>query len=201
MDNKNMDKVSKLAEDTVSKMKQEISDDEINQNLNNIPIKNEFVRKNSMALCAALSLIFCLFPFLKIGAEAEGNTTVDSFNIFQLLSGDNGSIFTILMLLLPVLLIVMNYIKALHPYRRAIAITVPVANFLFEIILFFILKAGAKAGGAAGSSMASEYGVSIKTICSPHIGFFLLLLSYILTAVVGCITYYGLKLPDKINKK
>lgn len=204
--------VSKFAEDTVSMMKQDISDEEINQNLNNIPIKNEFIRKNIMAICAAISIILGLLPFIKYSCKvtasgdfadeiASTGSTEQTFNLFQLLSGDINSFFTIVLFIIPILLIIMNYIKPLRPYRRAIAIIAPALSFISEIILFFIIRATCISNAKTSSGGGDDFSMSTKIHTIPHIGFYLLLVSYILTAVVGFITYYGMKIPDKLPIK
>lgn len=203
------DNIQQFASDTINMMKQEISDEEINQNLNNIPIKNEFIRKNIMAICAAFSIIFGIFPFVRFASSVTATgeyaefvestgSTVQSFNLFSLISGEINSFFTIVLFIAPILLIVMNYIKQLRPYRRAIAIIFPAISFISEIILFFIIRSECISSVKASAGGGEDYfSMDVKVSVIPHIGFYLILLSYIITAIVGFITYYGLKLPIK----
>lgn len=194
--------ISQIAENAIGKMSQKVSDEEINQNLQSIPIKNEFIRKNAMAICAVLSIIFAIFPFIKAVTETSSEYTDAisagiTLNGFTALFGSNGSLVTAILFLGPILIIIMNYIPQLKPYRKIIATIIPALCILFEILVFFVLKSTITAGTDSVSSMAAEIGVDQETSVTPQIGFFLLLLSYILTAVVGYITYYGMKLPVK----
>lgn len=194
--------ISQIAENAIGKMSQKVSDEEINQNLQSIPIKNEFIRKNAMAICAVLSIIFAIFPFIKAVTETSSEYTDAisagiTLNGFTALFGSNGSLVTAILFLGPILIIIMNYIPQLKPYRKIIATIIPALCILFEILVFFVLKITITAGTDSVSSMAAEIGVDQETSVTPQIGFFLLLLSYILTAVVGYITYYGMKLPVK----
>lgn len=194
--------ISQIAENAIGKMSQKVSDEEINQNLQSIPIKNEFIRKNAMAICAVLSIIFAIFPFIKAVTETSSEYTDAisagiTLNGFTALFGSNGSLVTAILFLGPILIIIMNYIPQLKPYRKIIATIIPALCILFEILVFFVLKSTITAGTDSVSSMAAEIGVDQETSVTPQIGFFLLLLSYILTAIVGYITYYGMKLPVK----
>lgn len=204
-DSIHMPDLSGVSGQMLDKMKQEVSDEEINQNLQNIPIKNEFIRQNAMAICAALSIIMAIFPFVKYTVESEyGGDQVTSLNGFTALFGANGTFVAALLFIAPILIIVMNYIKQLKPYRRIIAIAAPIGCIVFEIITAIMLRAGfmaaskaADAGNAALESMGMS--ANMETHFSLQIGFFLILLTYILTAIVGFMTYYGLELPKKSN--
>lgn len=202
----NVQNISAVSGQVKDKMKQEISDDELNQNIDNIPIKNAFIKKNAMAICAVLSIVFTFLPFCGFGAKAEvadasalaevKASGFDAlFGIEQLkVLGNNKTLFAITLFLIPVLIIVMNYIKQLKPYRRLIAIVAPAASIVCEILTVIFLRSHVvkyfNAGGGADVA-GVEFNTSLK------IGFWLLLASYILTAVVGFITYYGLQLPKK----
>jgi hypothetical protein len=189
--------ISGVANQTLTKMKEDISDAELQRNLQNIPIKNDFIRQNIMAICAALSILFAILPFMKFSSDVKseyvntGSSAV--LNGFTAIFGENGSIFATLMFLGPILIIIMNYIPQLKPFRRAIAIAAPLFCILAEVAVFFILR------GVYVSTVKSQSyeGVDVSVSAIPHVGFYLMLLSYILTAVVGFMTYYGLELPKK----
>ena len=53
-----MESVSLAAKKAAEKLKVTSSDSETSENLNQIPIKNAFIRKNIMSFCALISIIF-----------------------------------------------------------------------------------------------------------------------------------------------
>lgn len=179
------------------KLKQDVSDEEINSNLEKIPIKNDFVRKNAMAICAVLSLIMTMFPFVQFKAESDIVDIPVKIKGFQALFGDDNTLISISLFILPILIIVMNYIKQLKPYRRLIAIVTPCLSILFEIFTVIALKSGLNTAAESATAVGESLGMKVGYSTSLLIGFWLILISYILTAVVGYITYYGLELPNK----
>jgi hypothetical protein len=185
----NAQNISDASKQVMSKIKQDINDEEIEKNLQNIPIKNEFVRKNAMAICAIISLIFTALPFISFSSSSEFVDTGSSFTGIEVLS--QGSKLAFVIFVGPILLIIMNYIQQLKPYRRIISVVIPALCAIFEILAAL----GTKSVVNSVSGIFEEVGVSTSTHL--QIGFYLLLLSYILTAVVGFMTYYGLELPIK----
>jgi hypothetical protein len=188
----NAQNISDASKQVMSKIKQDINDEEIEKNLQNIPIKNEFVRKNAMAICAIISLIFTALPFISFSSSSEFVDTGSSFTGIEVLS--QGSKLAFVIFVGPILLIIMNYIQQLKPYRRIISVVIPALCAIFEILAAL----GTKSVVNSVSGIFEEVGVSTSTHL--QIGFYLLLLSYILTAVVGFMTYYGLELPIKKDK-
>lgn len=202
--NINAQDISAVTEQVKDKMKQEITDEEIDKNLENIPIKNAFIRKNAMAICAVISIILIFLPFCAFGVKATSADIEVSgqavkatgfsalFGIEELKTmGNNKTFFAAFLFIIPVLIVVMNYIKQLKPYRRIIAIVAPTISILFEIITLISLRSHViKYFNAAGGGDTS----GVKFTTTPQIGFWLLLVSYILTAVIGLITYYGLNI-------
>ena len=199
----NAQNISNISGQMLDKVKQNVSDEEINENIRNLPIKNSFIQKNAISICAALSILFAVFPFVKFTMESDyTDATNEVLNGFSALFGSNGTIISIVLFLGPILLVLMNYIKQLRPFRRIISVTVPVVCTIFEIITALALQAGFKAGsdvaGAANDAMASiGMDAGLKSSFSLQIGFFLILFSYILTIAVGLVTYYGFKVPLK----
>ena len=191
----NMQNISNVSGNVVNQMKQNVSDEEIEKNLQSIPIKNEFLRKNIMAICAIISLILTAFPFLKVTIEDAYDYYEESVNGFTALF-ETDTWFSTVLFIGPILIIIMNYVNKLKPYRRLIAVLVPSISIIFEIVLTSLLKPGIV------ELIEEEYEFSIYdgilTTATTQIGFWLILLSYILTGVVGFLTYYGL---DKIQKK
>lgn len=192
----NMDSVSLVAKKTAEKLKNASSDSETNENLNSIPIKNTFIRNNIMSVCALISIVMAFLPFASFCAKAgdvTGNKVSVSgfealFGIKDIKVGSNNSIFALIMFLVPIAIIVMNYIKPLKPFKKYIAVGAPVIGILGEFITFFDLKGLFK-------TYIVEEGTELKS--SLGIGFFLILASFILTAVVGLMVYHGMELPKK----
>lgn len=168
------------------------------QNLGNIPIKNKFVRENIQAICAGLILVFCLLPFAKLTSSVHSEYVNEEASAkasgFTSVFSSHGTILGLILLLIPVLIIALNYIKPLRPYRRPISIFCPLAGVVIEIITFISLKSKLK--GAISIEVEDESARIIYTI-SPQIGFFLVMIMFIVTGIVGYITYYGLKIPSK----
>lgn len=182
----------------LGKMTQQISDEELNKNLEKIPIKNKFIRDNIMAICAALSLIFAFLPFVTFSA-GSGKMSMDiTVSGFTALVGEYSSLISIVMLLGPVLVIVMNYIPQLKPYRKIIAVGVPALSLIGEIIAAMVIKDAVNAASGVTEAVGKSVGVKAETGSSFGIGFWLMLVSYLLTAVIGFISYYGIdQLPIK----
>jgi len=195
----NTESVSIAAKKTAEKLKGTASDTEISENLNRIPIKNDFIRKNIMSFCGLISIIFAFFPFASFCAKAgdvTGNKISVSgfetlFGVKEIKVGSNNSIFGLIILLVPIIIIVMNNIKPLKPFKKYIAVGAPALGIIGEFITFFDLRGTFKTFiQDEGAKLSSSFGI----------GFFLLLASFVLTAVVGLIIYHGLELPTKNRK-
>ena len=176
----------------LDKFKQQVSDEEINNNLQSIPIKNEFIRKNAMAICALISLVLTFLPFFGFSAGAEGYEEKVTVTGITALFGENRAIISLTLFIGPILIIIMNYINALKPYRRIIALLVPLLCIIFEIFTAVALRSVVMNTMGIADSAAETFGGSIDYDTSLLIGFWFILLSYILTAIIGFITYYGL---------
>ena len=194
----NMESVSLAAKKAAEKLKVTSSDSETSENLNQIPIKNAFIRKNIMSFCALISIIFAFLPFASFSAKAgdvTGNKISVSgfetlFGVNEIKVGSNSSIFGLILFLVPIIIIVMNYIKPLKPFKKYIAVGAPVLGIIGEFITFFDLRGTFK-------TFIQDEGAKLSS--SLGIGFFLILVSFILTAVVGLMIYHGMQLPK--NKK
>lgn len=194
----NMESVSLAAKKAAEKLKVTSSDSETSENLNQIPIKNAFIRKNIMSFCALISIIFAFLPFASFSAKAgdvTGNKISVSgfetlFGVNEIKVGSNSSIFGLILFLVPIIIIVMNYIKPLKPFKKYIAVGAPALGIIGEFITFFDLRGTFK-------TFIQDEGAKLSS--SLGIGFFLILVSFILTAVVGLMIYHGMQLPK--NKK
>lgn len=92
------------------------------------------------------------------------------------------------MFIAPILVIAVNYIKPLKSFRKIIAVGAPAIGIIGAIITLFDV-------GNLFKTFASAQGAELKT--SLGIGFFLILVSYILTAMLGLVIYHGLEIPIK----
>lgn len=192
----NMESVSFAAKKAAEKLKVTSSDSETSENLNQIPIKNDFIRKNIMSVCAVISIIMAFLPFASFSAKAGdvmGNKISVSgfetlFGVKEIKVGSNNSIFGLILFLVPIIIIVMNYIKPLKPFKKYIAVGAPALGIIGEFITFFDLRGTFK-------TFIQDEGAKLSS--SLGIGFFLILASYILTAVVGLMMYHGMELPKK----
>lgn len=195
----NMESVSIAAKKTAEKLKGTNSDSETNENRNRIPIKNDFIRKNIMSFCALISIVFAFFPFASFSAKAgdvAGNKiTVSGFETLfgakEIKVGSNSSVFGLILFLVPIIIIAMNYIKPLKPFKKYIAVGAPALGIIGEFITFFDLRGTFK-------TFIQDEGAKLSS--SLGIGFFLVLASFILTAVVGLMVYHGMELPKKNRK-
>lgn len=192
----NMESVSIAAKKTAEKLKVNASDSETSENLNRIPIKNDFIRKNIMSVCAVISIIMTFLPFASFSAKAGdviGNKISVSgfetlFGVKEIKVGSNSSIFGLILFLVPIIIIIMNYIKPLKPFKKYIAVGAPALGIIGEFITFFDLRGTFK-------TFITDEGAELKSTLG--IGFFLILASFILTAVVGLMIYHGMELPNK----
>ena len=151
-----------------------------------------------MSFCALISIIFAFLPFASFSAKAgdvTGNKISVSgfetlFGVNEIKVGSNSSIFGLILFLVPIIIIVMNYIKPLKPFKKYIAVGAPALGIIGEFITFFDLRGTFK-------TFIQDEGAKLSS--SLGIGFFLILVSFILTAVVGLMIYHGMQLPK--NKK
>lgn len=194
----NMESVSLAAKKTSEKLKNAAESDST-ENLNNIPIKNDFIRKNIMSVCAVISIIMAFLPFASFSSKAgdvTGNKITVSgfetlFGVKEIKVGSNSSIFGLILFLVPIIIIVMNYIKPLKPFKKYIAVGAPALGIIGEFITFFDLRGTFK-------TFIQDEGAKLSS--SLGIGFFLILASFILTALVGLMIYHGMELPKKNRK-
>ena len=72
----------------------------------------------------------------------------------------------------------------------------PAAGIAFEIITVIALHAKYfSIEEEMNGISAADAGVSLSTVVG--VGFVLMIIMYVITAIVGMITYYGYKLPSK----
>lgn len=156
-------------------------------------IDKEFILKNLITICCVASIILLFLPFADISLALESSfiDTSSSTTItgFDTITGEASTVIAWLMLICPIVLIAMNYIKQLDKYKSLLAIILPIVSIIAEICsLFFSAKSNASAMGETAS-------VTLKS--TPNIGFFLLMIAYIGTLIAGAMTFYGLKLSKE----
>lgn len=192
----NMESMKNVA----GKLKESMASSETIENNDNIPIKNKFIRNNIMTICAAISLVFLFLPFVSFTGEVAGASQklVSSsgmeaiFGIKDLKVGTNTSIFAIFLLIVPVVMIVMNYIKPLNPYKKIIAVALPVVGIIMEIVTLLDIRS------IINSFIDLTPGVERNMVhTSIGIGFILLIVSFVLMTVCGLMIYHNFKLPKK----
>lgn len=196
----NMDRISGAANKTINAIKQNVENADHEANTDQIPIKNPFIRNNIMTICAVCAIVLLFLPFAGYsavataeGASMQSNVVRVSgfetmFGVKEIRVGLNHSVFGFLLLIVPVLIAGLNYIKPLKPYQKWIAVGAPLLGIIAEIItLFDVGKL------FTGGAMAMD--AKVKT--SPGIGFILILVVYILMIAVGLILHHGMKVPSK----
>ncbi len=179
-------------------LKESMTSAETVENMDNIPIKNAFIRNNIMTIIAAVSIVLLFLPFVGFKAElmgvsqkilsSSGMGTI--FGMKDIKVGTNTSIFAIFLLIIPIIMIVMNYIKPLNPYKKIIAVVMPIVGIVMDIVTLLDIK-------SLINSYAKVAGVDSMIHMSIGIGFILIIVSYILMAVCGLMIYHNFKLPKR----
>lgn len=147
----------------------------------------EIVKKHMITIFCVLAIILLALPLAQIevamemfGMSSESTTTVTGFSALK------SSIFAYILIIGPVLLIAMNYIKQLEPHKGILAIAVPVVCIVALIIVVVQAK-------SFSSSASSEY-VSADIKLNVGIGAVLVGLSHIATIIAGAVTYHNFTL-------
>ena len=152
----------------------------------------EFVKKNIIAILCVISLVTLLFTWGEFtttasvdvaGFEASSSAS-QSFGGF---TAALNTIFGYLLIIGPVALIAMNYVKQLEEKKGLLAIAVPVICIVAWI--FVIINAD----GIAAAGSAAAAGGSVETEVSFSIWAYLALASYIATGIAGALTFHGAK--------
>lgn len=140
----------------------------------------EFLKKNMLAVLSVLSIIFLALPMVTstVSADFLGNysASVSGFGSLE------ESFWGYVLLIGPILLIAMNYIRQLSPYKKAISLIIPILCIAALLLIALTASSWGFSGG----------GAEFKIV--PSIGFYLLLLTYLGTMVAGAVVYRGLTL-------
>ena len=157
-------------------------------------INKEFILKNLITICCVASVILLFLPFANATVEMESSfidaSSSTSVSGFDTIMGSNATLIAWIMLISPIVLVAMNYIKQLDKYKSILAIILPVLSIISAIITLFSAGASSEA-----SAMGESASASVKL--TPNIGFFLVIIAYIGTFIAGAITFYGLKLSKE----
>lgn len=153
----------------------------------------DILKKHLLTILCIVSIVAMFLPFMSaavkmevLGSSSEASQSMTGFSAAQ--EGFLGY----LLLVGPVVLIAMNYIKQLEKYKGLLAIVVPAVCFIVCIIVMIQAKGyTVKAMGYGGDG---SFGVEVKF--SPGFGSILALLSYIGEAVVGAVTYHDFNLKN-----
>ncbi len=191
-------------------------------------IDKQFILRNLITILCVLCIVALFFAFITTSVKIESsfvgsNTQSTSISGWQAV---NGFPLGWLLVIGPVLLVAMNYIRKIEKYKGLLAILVPI---LCIAVLFFTLadakstaelgnKAMENINGIANSALADmddyddeyggEYGgdysagqISSKVSASAAVGFYLLLLANFGIIVSGAVTFFGLRLNDLSSVK
>ncbi len=179
-------------------------------------IDKQFILRNLITILCALCVIALFLSFVSMSVKVESSFVGSSSQTTSVSGWSALSNFPLgwLLLLGPVLLVAMNYIKQLEKFKGLLAIVVPI---LCIAVLFFTLS-DAKAqvsvannamgaiGDMAGSVMddmdlGGETAAGAKADVSAGIGFYILLIANVGIIVSGAVTYFGLRLNDLSSVK
>lgn len=152
----------------------------------------EFVKKNIIAILCVISLVALVFTWGEFtttaSVDVEGfESSSSGSQSFGGFTAAMSTIFGYLLIIGPVALIAMNYVKQLEEKKGLLAIAVPVLC----IVAWILVVMGADSIAAAGSAAAA--GASVKTEVSLSFGAYLALISYIATGIAGALTFHGAK--------
>ena len=151
-----------------------------------------------MTIIATISIVFLFLPYVGFKAELMGvsQKILSSsgmgaiFGMKDIKVGTNTSIFAIFLLIVPIIMIVMNYIKPLNPYKKIIAVVMPIVGIVMDIVTLLDIK-------SLINSYAKLAGADSMIHMSIGIGFILIIVSYVLMAVCGLMIYHNLKIPKR----
>lgn len=154
----------------------------------------EFIKKHLLTILCAVCILLLLLPLANVTTvmktEILGQTTESKATAsISGMSALGSNVFAYLLVLGPVLLIAMNYIKQLDKYKSLLAVVVPAVCLVALIIV--LLQCGSVSSKASNSAASAEVSVSWA------IGAYLLILAYIGTAVAGGVVYHGLRLDKE----
>lgn len=150
----------------------------------------EIAKKHIITILCVISIIALFLPFAKVTAEMDimgyGGSSSKNVSGFEVAKA---GYLGFILLIGPIVLIAMNYVKQLEPHKGILAIAVPALCFVVLIIVFFQAK---KFGLSALGGNDGAFDIEIKA--SLGIGFVIAALSYIASIVSGAVIYHNFTL-------
>ena len=144
---------------------------------------NTILKNLTGIFCGAIIICF-LLPFfsasVSVSAGSVSSSNSEAMTGFQVLT--EGGFFEKLLIVIPILIIIANYIPQIDKYKKIVSLVLSVAN----IVLLFIVPGQMSAQGGGGST-------SMNVETSYEIGFWLMLIFSILIAVIALIQFFNLK--------
>lgn len=146
------------------------------------------VKTHMITILCTLALLALFLPFAKVSVEMEilGQSAGSSETVSGFVAVSEG-VLGYLLIIGPVLLIAMNYIKQLGKYKGILSIIVPIICVLVSIFVY--TQAKAVSLETMGYGTDDIFDLDIST--SVGIGCILAILSYIGTAIAGAVTYHN----------
>ncbi len=190
--------ISETAQKKIGDIQQSFTNKNNSRGNENGLTKNSFIKKNLVTFLAVLAIILLFLPFAKFSVSSDiseiqitGNAVKASgfetiFGIDEIKIGSNKSVFALLLLITPIIIIAANYINLEFFKKKWIDTFIPLIGILAEIITLLDLRKLCK-------SFVIEDGVKLNT--SLGLGFFLILVCYILIAIIKSTSSHGFKLP------
>jgi hypothetical protein len=149
---------------------------------------------NILSFVFAITNLVILFLFnyvtLRILTVSEGVKFTDAAKLSPIL---------LLVVLIPVFIILMPYSKDfLGKYEPILAIALPIVGILLHVMLFFLFKGKYISEVLKiGESFGLETSMSVITQLRAGIGYYLVLVTYLLMFIVNVITAKGIDLGSK----
>ena len=147
------------------------------------------IKKHILTILCVVSIILLALPIanLELSIDADFLGTIDSQVTLTGFNALKNSIFAYCLIVGPVLLVAMNYIKPLEKYKGLLAILIPVICMVSLIIVVISAKSYS-ATASAGDYSSAEVKIKIA------IGAILLFVSYVGTIVAGAVIYHDFTL-------
>lgn len=149
------------------------------------------LKQHILTILCAVAILALFLPFFSVTSEMEMQYANVSSSSTATTTGFGAVTKTLLgwaLVIGPILLVAMNYVKKLEKYKGLLAIAVPVVCLVFEIITFFTAK------GSSVSASGGNGAVGMEIKATLGIGFFVLILVYLGMIVAGAVLYHNFTL-------
>ena len=161
-------------------------------------INKEFIMTNLIAILSGVSIISLAMPFMTWTSEsvvtvlgAGGSISRDGGTLTGI-SMIGGSFWGIMLLAIPALLIAMNYIKQIAPYKKYIVLGAPVLC-LINLFLFLprMITSGSMSQNVTGFMTMGSARVTFTSSLS--LGAWIMAICMVLVMALGIIQFFKLK--------